>query len=211
MADEAPATPEPVDEGESALAAAIAAADAPESQTLDTQPDWVQKIVRDARAEAAQYRTTAKTAAQAAQQELTDKMAALLGLKPELDPETLAASLKQSQSEAQARARELAVYKAAVASGANVDRLMDSRSVMDSVADIDPTDIAAITAAITAATTANPYLKATQAAASSGAPLSGTHEDGQMTEAQFAAIANDPAAVLAAYDAGKLDRIRGAI
>lgn len=214
MPKKAPAAPESAaptapDPGEAALAAAIADVDRAPAQTVDALPEWAQKIVHDSRAEAAQYRTSAKTAADDAQKHVMDTISAALGLNADLNPDVLAESLRTSQAEAAQNARNLAVYKAAAAAGANPERLMDSRSVMEQLSSIDPTDITAITAAIQAATAANPYLKAVQAAASSGTPMAGSHEDGQLTEEQFASIANDPNAILAAFDSGKLTRLMG--
>lgn len=213
MSDENPAaavTPaDVVDPGEAALAAAIADAAKPDPETVDSLPEWAQKIIRDTRQEAATFRTSAKTAAERAAQEMADKVGALLGLKPDLNPDVLAQSLAQSQQEAAQRARELAVYKAAGVVGADPTKLLDSNSVMSAIADIDAADPAALTAAIKAAVAANPYLKAAQAAPASGTPLAGSGEQGQLTEEQFAAIANDPYAIVAAQKSGLLKRILG--
>lgn len=199
-----------VDAGEAALAAAIAAAETP-AESVESLPDWAQKIIHDTRQEAANHRTTAKTAAEKAQQELTDKIAVALGLKPDAatDPAALTASLTQAQTEAQAAARQLAIYKAAGVAGADPGRLLDSNSFMSSVGGIDPTDGAAITAAIKSAMAGNQFLKAVQAAAASGGELGGTGEQGQLTEEQFARIANNPEAIVEAQKAGKLRNLLG--
>lgn len=210
-AGNAPAAAGDVDPGEAALASAIAEASTPAPETVDALPSWAQKIVHDARAEAATHRTSAKTAAEKAQQELTDKIAVALGLKPDAatDPAALTASLTQAQTDAQNAARQLAIYKAAGTTGADPNRLLDSNSFMTSVAGIDPGDGAAITAAIQSAIAGNPILKAVQAAAASGAELGGSGEQSQLTEEQFARIANDPEAIVAAQNAGLLRNILG--
>jgi hypothetical protein len=82
-------------------------------------------------------------------------------------------TLTAAQADAQAAKLELAVYKAAPGAKADAAALLDSNSFREAVKGIDPTDSEAITAAITAATTTNPRLKATQAAAVGGADIAG--------------------------------------
>lgn len=199
---EAPAAPVP------APPAAPAAAPV---ESVDQLPAWAQKLITDTRKEAGDYRTKAQTAADNAQKELTDKLAVALGLKPDAasDPAALTASLTEAQSKASQSARELAIFKAAAATGADPSRLLDSNSFMSSVAGLDPADGAAISAAISAALSANPLLKAVQAAAASGTELGGSGESGQLTEEQFARIKNDPEAIVAAQKAGLLRNILG--
>lgn len=199
---EAPAAPVP------APPAAPAAAPV---ESVDQLPAWAQKLITDTRKEAGDYRTKAQTAADTAQKELTDKLAVALGLKPDAasDPAALTASLTEAQSKASQSARELAIFKAAAATGADPSRLLDSNSFMSSVAGLDPADGAAISAAISAALSANPLLKAVQAAAASGTELGGSGESGQLTEEQFARIKNDPEAIVAAQKAGLLRNILG--
>lgn len=167
-------------------------------------PAWAQKIITDARKEAGDYRTAAKTAADTATKDLTDKLAVAFGLKPDptLDPATLTASLTEAQSNAAKSARELAIFKAASATGADPNRLLDSNSFMSSVSGLDPADGAAVTAAITAAIAANPILKAVRAAGASGSELTGSGETGQITEAQLAQMT--PEQINTALRAGKL-------
>lgn len=172
-------------------------------ESVDALPGWAQKLITDVRKEAGDYRTQAKTAAEKAQQELTDKLAVALGLKSDaaVDPAALTASLTAAQASAQSAARELAIFKAAAATGADPSRLLDSNSFMSSVNGLDPTDGAAITAAIAAAVAANPILKAAQAAAASGTELSGTQEQGQLTDADLKRMSADE--IVAATAAGK--------
>jgi hypothetical protein len=186
-----PATPEPP-------------ATPAESSPWDN-PTVARAEIERLRKENATDRTNAKTlAAEAARKEYADKLSVALGLKPDAatDPVALAASLTAAQAEAQSAARQLAIFKAAAATGADPSRLLDSNSFMSSVAGLDPSDGAAVTAAITAAIAANPLLKAVQAAAASGTELGGTGETGQITEQQLAAMS--PEQINKALKEGKL-------
>lgn len=175
---------------------------APES--VDALPAWAQKIITDARSGEANYRTKAQAAAADAEKALTDKLAVALGLKDDAatDPAALTASLTAAQAKAQESERKLAIFQGAATTGADPGRLLDSNSFMSSVAGLDPTDGAAINAAITAAITANPLLKAVQAAAASGTELGGTGETGQITDEQLARMS--PEEITKALKAGKL-------
>lgn len=155
-----------------------------EAQNVADLPDWAQTLIKDTRAEAAASRTNAKaTAAEEATTAVTEKIGRALGLIKDgdtaPDAEALTAQVAEQQAEARAAKVELAVFKAATPTGADPQALLDSRSFLDSIKDIDPTDTAAITAAITKATTDNPRLKATQAAARSGANFSGGTGEGR--------------------------------
>lgn len=185
----------------------VPAAPVAPAESVDQLPAWAQKIISDARSGEANYRTQAKTAADVAQKELTDKLAVALGLKPDAaaDPAALTASLTAAHAAAQASARELAIFKAAAATGADPSRLLDSNSFMSSVAGLDPNDGAAVTAAINAAVAANPILKAVQAAAASGTELGGSGEQSQITEQQLAAMS--PVQIDKAYREGKLSHL----
>lgn len=161
----------------------------PQTQTTLGIED-LQKELAKVRQEAANHRINAKNAAEQAQKELTDKLAVALGLKQDAatDPEALTKSLTEAQAEAAQRARELAIFKAASAAGADPNRLLDSNSFMSSVAGLDPNDGAGITSAIQAAIAANQSLKAVQAAAASGTELGGSGETGLITEEQLHAM-----------------------
>lgn len=109
-------------------------------------------------------------------------------------------TITQAQADAAGAKLELAVYKAAPGAKADAAALLDSNSFRAQVADIDPTDTDAITAAITAATTTNPRLRASQAAAVGGADIAGGSGQARTyTRAQLA----DPAF----YQANKTDII----
>lgn len=191
---ETPAAPE----------AAPEAPQAPAAQSVSELPDWAQKLLTDVRGEAAKYRTEAKTAAEQAQAEITDRIAKAFGLKEEAaaDPEALTKSLTQAQQAAADNARKLAIFQAASTVGADPNRLLDSNSFMTSVAGLDPNDGAAVQAAIRDAIASNPLLKAVQAAAASGTELGGSGEKGQITEQQLAAMT--PEEKYAALREGKL-------
>jgi hypothetical protein len=64
------------------------------------------------------------------------------------------------QDAARQLATQSAVIAAAPTAGADVSRLLDSRSFMDAVAQVNTADPAAVAAAITAAVQANPHLAA---------------------------------------------------
>lgn len=148
------------------------------AQDVASLPDWAQNLVKDLRAEAGAARTTAKAnAAQEARDALVQDLGKALGLVKDgdtpPDPATLAAQLTEQQTAARTAQVELAVYRAATTTGADPAALLDSRTFLDSVKDVDPADAAAITAAITKAITDNPRLKTVQAASKSGADLTG--------------------------------------
>jgi hypothetical protein len=148
-------------------------------------------------------RVNAKQAAAAAERERILRL-----LNPEAEAPTVESlsaqiqekdqTLTQAQADAAAAKLELAVYKAAPLAKADAAALLDSNSFRAAVADIDPTDTDAITAAITAATQTNPRLKASQAAAVGGADIAGgAGQSRTYTRAQL----RDPAF----YEANKSD------
>ncbi|PRB01760.1 hypothetical protein [Microbacterium sp. MYb64] len=207
----APAAPAPTPPpaGEPAAPAAPAVPAPPASaEKVEDLPEWAQKVIRDARKEAGDHRTAAKTAADDAQKAITDKLAVALGLKPDaaLDPAALTASLTAAQTAHRQSQTQLAVYKAAGAAGANPDALLDSNTFLASVQSLDPASpdfSTKVAEAITAAVTANPTLKAARAAGASTVETpGGTGEQGQITEAQLAQMT--PEQIADAYDKGLL-------
>jgi hypothetical protein len=101
---------------------------------------------------------------------------------------------QRAVTDGQGAARQLAVQSALItaapAAGADIARLLDSNSAMAALAAVDPTDPAAVAAAITAAITAQPYLAA---AGTPGGPPRGGAEFGtptstDVTPQQFAAM-----------------------
>jgi hypothetical protein len=124
----------------------------PAAGSIDELPPWAQKLVRDTRSEAAANRTKAKehesalTTLQAKSQEQLDGIARALGLKPEeATPEQIMAERDTARATAAVNAAakrasdvELAVFRAAARAGADGDKLLDSRTFVTGLADMDP-------------------------------------------------------------------------
>lgn len=114
------------------------------AEDIAALPDWAQKAIRDARAEAAKSRTSAKqTAADEARQELTAQIAKALGLADdeEVDPAELTEQIEQAQAAAWRSGVELQVHRVASRLGGNADALLDSLAFIDSLddlVDVDP-------------------------------------------------------------------------
>lgn len=189
--------------GEPPAPAAPAATSAPAAQTpsaqgTDDSGDLTATVKRlerelaEARKEAGKERTAAKqAAADAAVADLTAKLGKALGLVKDdtpPDPKALADAISQkdaalTQREAALRAKdvELAVWSRADKAGARAAALLDSRSFVQAISDLDPSDKAFTTALDTAikdAVKSNPAFGATQAAAASGGDLSGGTGEG---------------------------------
>jgi hypothetical protein len=149
----------------------------------DAAPDpWADPATAKAeieklRKENASARVNAKaTAAEEARAQLTQEFGKILGLVKDDAPVTtdaLTQKLTEAQTSAAQTAREFAVYKAATAAKADPQALLDSVAFREKVAAIDPTDTAALAAAISEATTSNPRFKVTQAAPVGGADFTG--------------------------------------
>ena len=117
--------------------------------------------LKAARDEAAQNRIKAREATEQ-KDALIQQLGKALGLIKDddgkgegPDAEALAAQVEKSQAEATTAARELAVYKAAASNGADPAKLLDSRSFLSSIENVDHTDEAAIGKAIKAAVEGN--------------------------------------------------------
>lgn len=144
-------------------------------------PAELAKMVRELRAENGAARTNAKTqAADSARLEVTQQIAKALGITADpLDvpkPDELAAQVSTAQQAARQAQVELAIYRAAPAAKGDPSALLDSRTFLAKVADLDPTagDFQTkVTAAITAAVTENPKLGATPAVGSSSVDHAG--------------------------------------
>ena len=116
---------------------------------VESLPEPIAKVIRDAREDAGKARTTAKAnAANEARQSLAQEIGKALGLvtddKP-ADPAELTRTITEKTSrigelEATARAQavELAVYGAAGKHEANASALLDSRAFLKSVEGLDP-------------------------------------------------------------------------
>lgn len=153
--------------------------------------------LKAARDEAAQNRIKARDAA-AEKDQLIQQMGKALGLITDddkgegPDAEALARSVADEQAKAVTASRELAVYKAATKAGANPDALLDSRSFLASIEDVDHTDPKAVTAAIEAAVKANTNLASRQVHGASTAdtasgPGGGSAPKGDMSLAEAVA------------------------
>lgn len=142
-------------------------------------PDWAQKIIREARDEAAGYRTKANETATAHQASL-DAIAKALGLKQDDDPAAVAKVTAEERDAARQEAKEIrvenAVLKAARKHDADPEALTDSRSFMSKLAALDPNAAdftQQLDAVIKAAVDANPLLRLTAPAPRSGGPVGG--------------------------------------
>ncbi|WP_050513004.1 hypothetical protein [Streptomyces sp. JS01] len=123
------------------------------------------------------------------------------GGEAEQDPAKLAAAVAERDrlladhaAELRSARVELAVARAAADAGARGDRLLNSRSFLASVGDLDPTDVAfesKLTAAITAAVTADPDL---YRAAPAGPPRGGAEFHGAPAGERRAATLHDAVA-----------------
>lgn len=87
--------------------------------------------------------------------------------------EQLTKQLAERDTAAKQAQTELAVYRLAGKHGADADALLDSRAFLAKLADIDHTDTAKVTKAITDAITENPKLKSVRVAGSSSADGAG--------------------------------------
>lgn len=160
---------------------------APPEGDVKSLPDWAQKMISDANAEAGKSRITAKqNAADAARQELAQTIGKALGIvqddKP-ADPAELTRTITEKTSrigelEATARTQsvELAVYGAASKHEANATALLDSRSFLKSVEGLDPADKdfpTKLDTAIKTAVEANAQLRTGQAPRRGGGEFAG--------------------------------------
>lgn len=123
--------------------------------------------IRELRRENAKDRTSAKeTAADEARNDVVQSIGKALGLVKDGDDTPDAEQLTQQLTEQTQAAKqaqlELSVYRAASKHGADADALLDSRSFLEKVADIDPSKTADLDAAIKETVETNPRLQASQ-------------------------------------------------
>ncbi|HZF92071.1 hypothetical protein [Streptomyces sp.] len=143
----------------------------------------LRKELKQANADAAKARTTAKkNAAEEAKAELVQQMGRALGLikddKDEApDPAKLTAEIERATAAHRETAIELAVYRSAGRHGADPDALTDSRTFLNSIKGLDPSEegfAKKVADAIKKAVEANPKLKAaSQAPARTSGDFSG--------------------------------------
>lgn len=139
------------------------------AEDISSLPDWAQKQIKDARAEAAKSRTTAKQqAAEEAQRQTLAQVAKALGLGEDEAPDVdgLTEQIEHSQAVAFRSSVELGVFRAASALGADAEALLDSNKFIDSLdglVDEDPRSkefAEAVRAKVQEAVEANPKYKA---------------------------------------------------
>lgn len=177
-------------------------------------PKAAQAEIERLRKENGAARTNAKAqAAEDAKKELTQSIAKALGLVEDepIDPAKLTESLTTAQAEAKRAQVALAVYQNAGTVGDPV-ALLDSTTFLKKVDGIDPSDTAAIQAAITEAVAANPRLGAatTEPRTPAPNPAQGSSASGapgvEAQIAQFQQAGNHKAA--AALKASQLLELR---
>lgn len=160
------ATPLTDDHAQALLADAITRGETASGGPQSDDPGTLHAEIARLHRENTSARTVAKqNAATEAREQLAQEIGKALGLIQDdepIDPAQITAQLA-SQTEATKRAQtELAVYKAALdpnsAVKADPTALLDSRTFMDKVAALDPTDTAGIDAVIAEAVEANPRL-----------------------------------------------------
>lgn len=104
--------------------------------------DRAAKLIENLRADLAKEKSKREQGAGQARQELIDQVKRSLGLGEDvpLEPEQLTAQIADAQNAAFNSAVELQVYRLAGRLGANADALLDSRSFLESLADMDGDD-----------------------------------------------------------------------
>lgn len=171
------------------------AAAAPEPPKADPEPSkapsnlWDDPVAAKAeieklRRENASSRTNAKaTAADEARKELAQTIGKALGLVNDepVDPAELTKQLTATQAQAKQAALELAIFKAAPDASV-ASALLDSRSFLAKVADIDPTDASALAEVVTDAVANIPALGKRTPAPN---PAQGTSASGPSGAAQL--------------------------
>lgn len=196
--------------------AAKAAETDSEKPTSGRTVEDLEKEIRELRRENASRRTANKAAREDAEADLVDKLAAALGLKKDTKPtvesltnDIAASETARAKAEAEALTarREVAALRAATAAGANGDALLDSRAFAAKLAEINPDDTEAVSAAVKAALDANPTLRASQAVATA------TDQPGQapgtVTQAQFDAMGLKERTELFQTNRAAYDRLAG--
>lgn len=188
----------------------------PKSNVWD-DPTSAKAEIEKLRRENGAARTNAKAqAAEEARKELAQTIGKALGLveDEQIDPAKLTESLTTSQAEAKRARVELGVFKAAAAAGGDPAALLDSSSFLKSLDSIDPSDGAAIAAAISAAVEANPRLGAAPSEPrlpapnpAQGSSASGAIAPAQLSESEMGRMS--PEEIDKAYAEGRFDNLLG--
>lgn len=150
-------------------------------QGLPDDPEVLKGIIADLRRENASDRTNAKaTAAEEARTQLVQELGKALGLVKDGEdtpkPEELTAQVQAAQAAARQSAIELAVFKTASTHQGDPNALLDSRTFLAKVADLDPAAAdfqGKVDAAIKEAVDGNPKLKAAPVATTSSVDHAG--------------------------------------
>lgn len=166
-----------------------------------------QKYVSGVRAEAAKYRTKAK----AAEDKNKDLQTQLDAINKIFNPDAKSGDAPDPDALAQANTelkRENALLRLAPKAGGDYDLLVDSRSFMQSIQDIDPTDETALSDKIKAAVQTNPSLrnKSQGGSRKSGGDLDGGSDEKAMTLDQFKALGYEAKAKLFREDRTTYDK-----
>ncbi|MDW4905088.1 hypothetical protein RB628_06935 [Streptomyces sp. ADMS] len=162
-----------------------------EPQDVAALPDWAQKLIRDTRAEAADYRTRFQAAAPqppAAPAPVPQQPAPPADGDVARLPQWAQRAMTDGQGAAQQLALQTAVIAAAPAAGADVSRLLDSQAAMRALSTVNPADAAAVTQAITSVLATHQHLAAIPQTAPKGGADFGTPGPGAVTAEQFAAM-----------------------
>lgn len=181
-----PAPPSPVARAQAGNEARVTDADTLESLAGNNSPEQLAALVLRLRGENGKSRTDAKAAAaDQAKIETAQAIGRALGLvqvEEEVTPEVLQQRISESNAQLTASKVELEVYRTAAKHGGIPAALVDSQTFMASVRGADPTapDFSdKVVAAVQAAITANPLLKAGQASVRSGTPFTGGPGEGR--------------------------------
>lgn len=206
----APETPV-TDAQEPAAATPEPTAEAPKAGNPWEDPAVAKAEIERLRRENASSRTNAKaTAAEEARKELAQQIGKALGLVQDeaVDPAELTQQLTKAQQEQRQAALELAIYRA-TPDAAVANALLDSRTFLATVSDLDPNDGTAIAAAVGEAVQNIPALGKRLPAPIPGQGSSGS---GPATAAQLTAsdLKNmTPEQIVEAQTEGRLDHLLG--
>lgn len=159
-------------------------------------PEKAKAEIERLRRENASERVNAKqAAADEARKELAQTIGKALGLVEDdgadVDPEKLAAETEQLRNENRITKVELAVYRAAAKHQGDPDALLDSRTFLAKVADLDPKGedfTTQLDDAIKQALVDNPKLKTAPAAGASSVNHAGGTGENAVTAERFAAM-----------------------
>ncbi|MGC0205232.1 hypothetical protein [Streptomyces levis] len=178
-----------------------------EPQDVASLPDWAQREIREARAEAARYRTQARqqpaepTAPQAPAPAAEGDLSRL--------PQWAQRAVNDGQGAAQQLALQTAIIAAAPAAGADIARLLDSQTAMRTLAAVDPSDATAVQQAITNLLGTHRHLAAQAPGPGRAGVEFTTGGAGEITPAQFAAMSYQQRTELYQSDPDTYRRLAG--